>query len=280
MEESKEKQIVSVENSAGLTREVSHAMNHKDGNTLDVLMAIMLQYVHDVCHGIKEPRRPTKLSEDNTVRLIPEQLRDGKPVCQIGTVHLSINDDKRTVGCACGGSEHDLDALKLLFTELKEVFSRIILCTHSSSHVQFLIFYLIALRPGLATIFLEFLRVKKFENPNCSRDVRRNAMAYMGSLLARGKFIPFSHVHSCLEIICMWCNSYLDNQVCFSKYLVSLKLASQFAKMFYIHIYHSYTELFLIFFILNIYVIYVLYKKGHDLFSIFSVNKHISTVKY
>ncbi|KAK8398887.1 hypothetical protein O3P69_004169 [Scylla paramamosain] len=37
-------------------------------------------------------------------------------------------------------------------------------------------------------------------------------MAYIGSLLARGKFIPFSHVHSCLEIICAWCYRYLDKQ--------------------------------------------------------------------
>ncbi|XP_071550858.1 RNA polymerase I-specific transcription initiation factor RRN3 isoform X2 [Panulirus ornatus] len=211
VEDSKEKQITSAQDSSGVTTEVSHIMNHKDGNTLDVLMAIMLQYVHDVCHGIKKPRRSTKLTKDSAVRLLTEQLIDGQSVCQEGKVRLSI-DDKRSIGCACGGIEHDIEALKLLFTELKEVFSQIILCTQFSSHVQFLIFYLIALRPGLATIFLEFLRIKKFEDPNCSRDVRRNAMAYIGSLLARGKFIPFSHVHSCLEIICMWCNSYLDNQ--------------------------------------------------------------------
>ncbi|KAG0712994.1 RNA polymerase I-specific transcription initiation factor RRN3 [Chionoecetes opilio] len=77
---------------------------------------------------------------------------------------------------------------------------------------MFLVFYLLAIRPGLATFFLEFLRVKKFENPNCFRDERRNAMAYIGSLLARGKCIPFSHIHSCLEIICAWCYSYLDKQ--------------------------------------------------------------------
>ncbi|KAG7158707.1 RNA polymerase I-specific transcription initiation factor RRN3-like [Homarus americanus] len=179
--------------------ESSCAMNHKDGNTLDVLMAIMLQYVHDVCHGFNEPRKPTVLSENSADVKSTPQIRDSKQLCQAGSVSLSGNDNSLTVGCECGGREHDLAALKLLFTDLKEVFSSIILRTFASCHVQFLVFYLLALRPGLATIFLEFLRVKQFENPNCSRDVRQNAMAYIGSLLARGKFIPFSHVHSCLE---------------------------------------------------------------------------------
>lgn len=197
-------------------------MKHKNGHTLDVLMLIMLQYVHDICHGYLDHRKQSGLKSHSDLKTVPEGMIGGcVTLCRPGVVTSRENKENRTVGCECGGSQHDLEALKLLFTDLKEVFSQIILRTHSSSHVQFLMFSLLALRPGLSTIFIEYLRVQNFEDPNCSRDVRRNAMAYIGSLLARGKFIPFSSVHSCLEVICSWCNSYIDKQVCMI-YLVSV----------------------------------------------------------
>ncbi|XP_069956784.1 RNA polymerase I-specific transcription initiation factor RRN3 isoform X2 [Cherax quadricarinatus] len=211
--ESKEQMKIEKDDDEIILKTTFTIMDNKDGNTLDVLMIIMLQYVHNVCHGIIEPGKPTELGKNSLqLKYTWEPLQDGKKKCRAGSVRLSNGGENRTIGCECGGSEHDIEAIKLLFTELKEVFSNIILCTHSSSHVQFLLFYLLALRPGLATIFLDFLRIKKFENPSCSRDIRRNAMAYIGSLLARGKYIPFIHVNSCLELICAWCSTYLENQ--------------------------------------------------------------------
>lgn len=200
---------VSTEPAGNGIKEGPLCMEHKDGNSLDVLMNLMFGYIHDTCHGIKSTAKQ-KQNDFNSENI--SEHRKSEPMCKPGSVRYADNESRRTAGCECGGSEHDLDALKDLFTDLKEVFSRIILKTHASSHTQFLVFYLLALRPGLATIFLDFLRAKKFENPNCFRDERHNAMAYIGSLLARGKFIPFCHVHSCLDIICSWCNSYLENQ--------------------------------------------------------------------
>lgn len=201
------------------------AMTHKEGNTLDVLMTLMLQYVHDTCHGVRRPRIPKQIGRDR-LDSAPEGLpHDDESGCRAGIARASDVDEQRTVGCECGGERHDLEALKLLYTNLREAFAHLILCTQASSHVQFLVFYILALRPGLMTSFLEFLRMRKFEDPNCSRDTRRNAMAYIGSLLARGKFIPFSHVHSCLELICNWCHSYLENQVRTHTYFVLFSFA-------------------------------------------------------
>ncbi|XP_045607700.2 RNA polymerase I-specific transcription initiation factor RRN3 [Procambarus clarkii] len=211
LEESKDKEVETANDSPSITKELAHILNHKNGNTLDVLMCIMFQYVHDVCHGSDVSGKPTELSKKCFhYKFPPDPLQNEPEMCQAGSVSLSGGNT--IAGCKCRGSKHNLDALKLLYTELKEVFSRTILIVEASSYIQFLMFYLLALRPGLATYFLEFLRTKKFEDPNCSRDVRQNAMAYIGSLLARGKFIPFDVVHSCLEIICTWCNTYLDNQ--------------------------------------------------------------------
>lgn len=189
-------------------------MNHEIGNTLDVLMVLMLQYIHDTCHGRQNIKRATDSQEQDS-----NQLLSDKESCRPGLAQLNDGDEKRTVGCECLGVQHDIEALKQLYMDLKEVFCRIVLSTQATSHVQFLLFYLLALRPGLATIFLDYLRTKKFENPNCSRDMRQNAMLYIGSLLARGKFVPFSYVHACLEVICSWCNAYLDNQVSLLIYL-------------------------------------------------------------
>ncbi|KAK3855289.1 hypothetical protein Pcinc_038298 [Petrolisthes cinctipes] len=180
-------------------------MSHGSGNTLDVLMVVMLQYIHDTCHGIQHIKGAAEA-------LKQEPNLQASESCRSGLAQMNNGDGKRTIGCECGGTQHDIEALKHLYLDLKEVFSRIILSTHATSHVQFLLFYIFALRPGLATIFLDYLRTKQFENPNCSRVVRQNAMVYIGSLLARGKFVPFSHVHSSLEVICSWCNTYLDNQ--------------------------------------------------------------------
>lgn len=174
-------------------------MSHGAGHALDVLIKIMLRYIHLTCHG-------QQLKNQN--RFNHQSYRK----CNLdGVVPISA-DDGRTLGCHCGGKHHNLDSLKLLYKDLKGVFSNIILATHHSAHVQFIVFYILAIRPGLGSFFLEYLRKEQFEDPSCPRIVRRNAMAYIGSLLARGKFIPFSTIHSLLETICSWCTSYLTNQ--------------------------------------------------------------------
>ncbi|XP_076035704.1 RNA polymerase I-specific transcription initiation factor RRN3 homolog Tif-IA isoform X2 [Oratosquilla oratoria] len=187
------------ETSSGIKQDkTAGVMSHMEGHTLDMLMATMLWYIHSVCHG--------------TLTFTSQELKNESDKCPFNGKAMEGTEKKLTLGCQCQGKHHNLEALKNLYTDLQDIFIRIILPTHASSHVQFLIFYLLAIRPGLASIFLEFLRVNKFENPNSGREIRKNAMSYMGSLLARGKFIPFSHVHSCLEVICSWCSAYLENQ--------------------------------------------------------------------
>lgn len=196
--------------SEAMTEPSQTTMSHEVGNTLDVLMVVMLQYIHDTCHGNQHIKGAAEAQmQDSSKRL------SDKESCRPGLAQVNDGDGERTIGCECRGVQHDIEALKQLYIDLKEVFCRIVLSTQATSHVQFLLFYLLALRPGLATIFLEYIRTKKFENPNCCRSIRHNAMLYVGSLLARGKFVPFSHVDACLEVICLWCNAYLDNQVSF-----------------------------------------------------------------
>lgn len=188
--------------------QVPKPMTHKAGNTLDVLMSIMLQYVHDVSHGIHKPKTPEHLREIEMEANEKEEL----DCCRPGILGSPDFDPKRMGRCECDGHRQDVDSVKKLYNDLKVVFSNLILRTHASSHVQFLLFYIISLRPGLLPFFADFLINNKFKDINTSVCIRKNAMAYIGSLLARGNHITLLDVHACLESIRDWCNEYLDAQ--------------------------------------------------------------------
>ncbi|XP_064100044.1 RNA polymerase I-specific transcription initiation factor RRN3-like isoform X1 [Macrobrachium nipponense] len=188
--------------------QVPRPMTHKAGNTLDVLMSIMLQYVHDVSHGVHKPKTPEHLREIEMEAHEREEL----DCCRPGILGSPDFDPKRMGRCECDGHRQDVDSVKKLYNDLKDVFSNLILRTHASSHVQFLLFYIISLRPGLLPFFADFLINNKFKDINTSVCIRKNAMAYVGSLLARGKHITLLDVHACLESIRDWCNEYLDAQ--------------------------------------------------------------------
>ncbi|XP_062591236.1 RNA polymerase I-specific transcription initiation factor RRN3-like [Saccostrea cucullata] len=72
------------------------------------------------------------------------------------------------------------EATKKLYREILLVFDRLILPTHASCHVQFIMFYL------------------------CSTKLHKN-------LLSRAMFVPLSTVTACLDLMCEWVHLYLDN---------------------------------------------------------------------
>ena len=114
------------------------------------------------------------------------------------------------VGCACGGVAYDMQAVKALYTQLTAFFKDFLVNTHSSEYTQFVMFYFLSIRPGLVGQFLEMLR-GMFASYSAPPDVRKNAMAYMGSLLVRGKFISFKLVQNCITAISNWCQNYVNS---------------------------------------------------------------------
>ena len=175
----------------------SSEMKHMNGSILDLLMKLLFEYLHSFCHG------QAKIS------FIPDETEIR---CEFYHIPKEINE-KSIGGCSCSGKEHNTKMLQQIYLDLKRVFTKLILQTHNTSHVQFLVFYLVSLRPGLVTVFLEFLFEQNFKNVNSTRDIRSNSISYLGSLLARAKFINFFQAHSWLEMVCNWCHSYLENQV-------------------------------------------------------------------
>ncbi|XP_069342191.1 RNA polymerase I-specific transcription initiation factor RRN3 isoform X1 [Eulemur rufifrons] len=105
----------------------------------------------------------------------------------------------------------DNNKTKDLYRDLINIFDKLLLPTHASCHVQFFMFYLCSFKLGFAEAFLEHLW-KKLQDPNNPAIIRQAAGNYIGSFLARAKFIPLITIKSCLDLLVNWLHMYLDNQ--------------------------------------------------------------------
>ncbi|XP_023560455.1 RNA polymerase I-specific transcription initiation factor RRN3 isoform X2 [Octodon degus] len=105
----------------------------------------------------------------------------------------------------------DNNKTKELYRDLIAVFDKLLLPTHASCHVQFFMFYLCSFKLGFAEAFLEHLW-KKLQDPNNPAIIRQAAGNYIGSFLARAKFVPLITVKSCLDLLVNWLHIYLNNQ--------------------------------------------------------------------
>uniref|UniRef100_A0A672Z378 RRN3 homolog, RNA polymerase I transcription factor n=1 Tax=Sphaeramia orbicularis TaxID=375764 RepID=A0A672Z378_9TELE len=106
---------------------------------------------------------------------------------------------------------HDNGKTKELYKDLLSVFDKVILPTHASCHVQYMLFYLCSFRLALAEAFLDHLW-KILLNPSQAAVLRQAAAGYLGSFLARAKFIPVLTVRACLDLLISWIHSYIDSQ--------------------------------------------------------------------
>ena len=187
-------------------------------HSLDSVMEAILLYVHCTVHGV-----PYTLDKSADLQAL-ETLGCLPTSATVSSVHhrnggdvehddsKTADDGSRlTLGCRCGGSLHNLQAVKLLYENLFHIFSNSLLTTHSLEHTQFIMFYFLSIRPSLVRHYLEEL-TKVFTCFSSALDVRKNALAYIGSLLARGKFVSFFLVQSCLEVIGNWCQNYVKKQ--------------------------------------------------------------------
>ncbi|XP_030646078.1 RNA polymerase I-specific transcription initiation factor RRN3 [Chanos chanos] len=105
----------------------------------------------------------------------------------------------------------ELEQTKALYRDLLSVFDKLILPTHASCHVQYTVFYLCSFRLGLAEAFLEHLW-KLLQSLSQPSVLRQAAAGYMGSFLARAKFLPVITVKACLDLLVPWLHLYIDGQ--------------------------------------------------------------------
>ncbi|XP_028268436.1 RNA polymerase I-specific transcription initiation factor RRN3 [Parambassis ranga] len=112
--------------------------------------------------------------------------------------------------CHINGLFH-ADRTKELYKDLLSVFDKLILPTHASCHVQYTLFYLCSFKLALTEAFLDHLW-KILQNPSQPAVLRQSAAGYMGSFLARAKFIPVVTVRACLDLLLSWIHRYIDSQ--------------------------------------------------------------------
>ncbi|CAL8342826.1 unnamed protein product [Merluccius merluccius] len=105
----------------------------------------------------------------------------------------------------------DVERTKELFRDLLSIFDKLILPTHASCHVQYILFYLCSFRVALAEAFLEHLW-KILQSPSYAPVLRQAAAGYIGSLLARASFLPVVTVRACTDLLVQWIHSYIDSQ--------------------------------------------------------------------
>ncbi|XP_061837691.2 RNA polymerase I-specific transcription initiation factor RRN3 [Nerophis lumbriciformis] len=110
--------------------------------------------------------------------------------------------------CHVDGTLH-MDRTKELYRDFLKVFDKLILPTHACSHIQYLLFYLCSFKLTLAEAFLDNLW-RILQNPTQPAVLRQAAAGYMGSLLARAKFIPVLTVRACLDLLISWIHGYMD----------------------------------------------------------------------
>lgn len=95
--------------------------------------------------------------------------------------------------CYNSDGELDWEKTKNAFFEMMTVFDQVILPTHDTHHVQFIMFLLCSFKPTLTDYFLTFLW-KKVCNPNVAPIFRQSAVNYIASFVARANFVQLQYV--------------------------------------------------------------------------------------
>lgn len=81
-----------------------------------------------------------------------------------------------------------IESLRILYVDILRAFETIILPTHATQYVQFIMFYICSFKAVVAETFTDWLW-RKVINPNVAPVIRQSAVCYMSSLLASASFI-------------------------------------------------------------------------------------------
>uniref|UniRef100_A0A3Q3WJR7 Uncharacterized protein n=1 Tax=Mola mola TaxID=94237 RepID=A0A3Q3WJR7_MOLML len=108
--------------------------------------------------------------------------------------------------CYQNGSLH-VERTKELYRDLLSVFDKLILPTHASCHVQYILFYLCSFKLGN-----DSRKMSSLQNPSQPAVLRQAASGYLGSFLARAKFVPVLTVRACLDLLLSLIHRYIDSQ--------------------------------------------------------------------
>ncbi|KAJ1894608.1 DNA independent RNA polymerase I transcription factor, partial [Coemansia sp. IMI 209127] len=105
-----------------------------------------------------------------------------------------------------------------LFLTFLDLFNAIVLPTFKSRYTQFLLFFLCSRDPQYADVFLGTMMgnvgdpLRTLSQENVSSVTKVAAASYLGSFVARAKFLTTKIVRSVVGVLVQWANAYLDWQ--------------------------------------------------------------------
>lgn len=107
-------------------------------------------------------------------------------------------------------SQKDRTELSEVYYSFLDIFDRIMLPTHKLRCAQFIIFYLCSLSPEKYPEDFMGLLVTHLLEPSASSVTKVASAAYLGSFIARAKYVSVSSVRHCLRLLNQTCHTYLD----------------------------------------------------------------------
>lgn len=81
-----------------------------------------------------------------------------------------------------------VDSLKGLYFDILQIFETVILPTHASQYVQYIIFYICSFKTAVVEAFVDWLW-RKVSDPNVPSVMRQSSVAYIASLLIAATFV-------------------------------------------------------------------------------------------
>lgn len=81
-----------------------------------------------------------------------------------------------------------IESLRILYIDILRIFETVILPTHASQYVQYIMFYICSFKAVVAETFIDWLW-RKVIDPNVAPVLRQSAVCYISSLLATASFI-------------------------------------------------------------------------------------------
>ncbi|KAJ1902209.1 DNA independent RNA polymerase I transcription factor [Kickxella alabastrina] len=103
-----------------------------------------------------------------------------------------------------------------MYLQFLDLFITIVLPTFKSRYTQFFLFYLCAQDPQYADLFLGTMMgnvgepVRNAAQDRVSNVEKLAAASYLGSFVARAKFLPVRIVRNVIGVLVQWANAYLD----------------------------------------------------------------------
>ncbi|PIA12485.1 hypothetical protein COEREDRAFT_52276, partial [Coemansia reversa NRRL 1564] len=113
-------------------------------------------------------------------------------------------------------TDEQSEATSRLFLLFLDLFDAVVLPTFKSRYTQFVLFYLCAKDAQYADVFLGTMvgkvgePVRSVAQDRVSRVAKVAAAAYLGSFVARAKFLHASIVRNVVSVLVQWVNTYLD----------------------------------------------------------------------